>query len=102
MDLSGIETVAIFIALVASLLEMSIFVEVLASWFGNAYQKGRFRLFFEGVNAPYLGIIRRFVPGFGGIDFSPLVGILILEFGTSFLLRLMGVNYAELMSKINL
>jgi uncharacterized protein YggT (Ycf19 family) len=29
---------------------------------------------------PYLGVFRRFIPAFGGMDFSPLAAILVLQF----------------------
>ena len=29
---------------------------------------------------PYLGVFRRFIPPMGGMDFSPIVGIIVLQF----------------------
>ena len=29
---------------------------------------------------PYLGVFRRFIPPLGGMDFSPIVAILVLQF----------------------
>lgn len=37
---------------------------------------------------PYINIFRRFIPPMGGIDFSPLVAILVLGFARPFVIRL--------------
>jgi uncharacterized protein YggT (Ycf19 family) len=34
---------------------------------------------------PYLGLFRRFIPPMGGMDFSPIVAILLLQFGVRWL-----------------
>mgnify|MGYP000845725821 FL=1 len=36
---------------------------------------------------PYIGIFRRFLPPMGGIDFSPVLAIIVLEFIGRALLR---------------
>jgi YggT family protein len=41
------------------------------------YQIGRF---FEAVTEPLLGPFRRIIPNLGGIDISPIVVILLLQF----------------------
>jgi uncharacterized protein YggT (Ycf19 family) len=38
-----------------------------------------FLTFLRDVSEPYLRIFRRFIPALGGIDFSPIVGILVLQ-----------------------
>ncbi len=37
---------------------------------------------------PYLGIFRRIIPSFGGIDFSPVIAILALSFLQPLVVRL--------------
>ena len=39
---------------------------------------------------PYLGLFRRFIPPMGGMDFSPIVAILLLQFGVRWLAALLG------------
>jgi uncharacterized protein YggT (Ycf19 family) len=38
---------------------------------------------------PYLGIFRRFIPPMGGMDFSPIVAILVLQFAVRALASLL-------------
>ena len=33
----------------------------------------------DKIVSPYLGLFRRFIPPFGGIDFSPVVALLVLQ-----------------------
>ena len=35
--------------------------------------------FLRDVCNPYLRVFRRFLPSFGGLDFSPIVGIIVLQ-----------------------
>jgi YggT family protein len=35
--------------------------------------------FLRDVCEPYLRIFRRFLPSFGGVDFSPIIGIIVLQ-----------------------
>ena len=39
---------------------------------------------------PYLGVFRRFIPPMGGMDFSPIVAILVLQFLVRWLSSLLG------------
>jgi YggT family protein len=39
---------------------------------------------------PYLGLFRRFIPPLGGMDWSPIVAILVLQFGVRWLATLLG------------
>ncbi len=43
--------------------------------------------FLRDVCEPFLRIFRRFLPSFGGIDFSPLLAILTLEIVNSVIVR---------------
>jgi YggT family protein len=38
---------------------------------------------------PYLGVFRRFIPPMGGMDFSPIVAILVLQFAVRWLATLL-------------
>jgi YggT family protein len=40
---------------------------------------GRIREFLDQTVSPFLNIFRRFLPSFGGLDFSPMLGILVLS-----------------------
>lgn len=96
------EIIVIFVMFLSGFLEMTILIEVISSFFGKPWEKGKFRLFIENVNSPFLDIIRRYVPPQGGWDFSPLIAILILEIAPQLLITLLSVNYSELMNKIGI
>lgn len=60
---------------------------VLMSWLRPS---GTLREIYQGLGTicePYLGIFRRFVPIAGGMDFSPLVALIVLNFGGSLLVQ---------------
>lgn len=63
------------------LYEMLIFVWALLSWFPTDYDSpvARFREILDGLVAPYVDIFRSLIPPIGGIDFSPIVAIFVLE-----------------------
>lgn len=42
----------------------------------------RVREFLDQTVTPYLNLFRRFIPSVGMFDFSPMVGLLVLWFGT--------------------
>lgn len=100
MNLFANEIIALFVLVVAGVWELTIFIEVLASWFTNPWKKGRFRLLIEDINRPLLGSVRKMVPAFGGIDFSPLIAIFILETIPSLIIGLLGVDYSSLVDKL--
>lgn len=64
---------------VINLYSALIFIYVLMSWFpmrGTLYDAYRV---LGSVVEPYLGLFRRLLPPLGGLDFSPWVAILVLQ-----------------------
>lgn len=57
-----------------------IFVYILLSWFPASGTVWEIRRVLATVVEPYLGLFRRIVPSTGMMDFSPLVGLLVLRF----------------------
>lgn len=57
-----------------------IFVYILLSWLPASGTVWEIRRVLATVVEPYLGIFRRIVPSTGMMDFSPLVGLLVLQF----------------------
>jgi YggT family protein len=57
-----------------------IFVYILMSWVQLPYNIwiGRLRNFLNDTVAPYLRLYRRLIPPFGGLDLSPMLGIIVL------------------------
>jgi YggT family protein len=65
-----------------------IIVYTLMSWFpmrGMLYDIYRV---LASVVEPYVGVFRRFMPPLGGLDFSPFIAILVLQFVITALVRL--------------
>lgn len=46
--------------------------------------------FLDSTVEPYVGFFRRFIPPLGPVDLSPLVALLVLQFGGSLVVRLIG------------
>jgi uncharacterized protein YggT (Ycf19 family) len=57
-----------------------IFVYILLSWVQLPYNIwiGRVRNFLHDTVEPYLRLFRRLIPPFGGLDLSPMLGIIVL------------------------
>jgi YggT family protein len=66
--------VDVFIAVYA----LVVFAYVLTSWVKLPYSLHSVQRFLDDVCGPYLRIWRRFLPSFGPMDFSPMVGLLAL------------------------
>jgi YggT family protein len=67
-----------------------IIVYVLLSWFphergvmGDVYRA------FGKICEPYLGLFRKIMPPIGGIDFSPVVAVIVLEIVMQLVMRLL-------------
>lgn len=41
----------------------------------------------NNIVSPYMGLFRRFIPPIGGLDFSPVVGLLVLGVAQRFLIQ---------------
>jgi YggT family protein len=67
-----------FVDILARLLSLSILVRVLLSWL-PIDRSGRFAEIILQITEPIVGPIRRVLPTFGGLDFSPMVALLLIE-----------------------
>lgn len=56
-----------------------IFVRILLSWFPNVNWSNPFFSILSQLTDPYLNIFRSIIPPLGGIDLSPILGILLLQ-----------------------
>ena len=78
-----------FINVLGWALTLAIFVRVILSWIPNARLPFGIGEFAFAVSEPILGPIRRAMPFFGGVDFSPLVALLLIQVASSVLLRVL-------------
>jgi YggT family protein len=71
-DLFGVYTALLLIYILANLLLSFGARPPYSRWFDLVMG------FLRDVSEPYLRIFRRFMPGFGAIDLSPIVGLIVL------------------------
>ena len=57
-----------------------IFVRILLSWFQTAGWAQQAMSFLSPITDPYLNIFRSFIPPLGGLDISPILAIIVLQF----------------------
>ena len=72
---------------VAWLVTLLILADVVVSYFMNPYHP--VRSFLDRVVQPMMRPIQRILPTFGGIDFSPLVLLLLIQLVETFLINIL-------------
>jgi YggT family protein len=82
-----IDILALFISSLSRLLVLLIIVSALLSFFMDPYHP--VRRWINSVVEPMLAPIRRVVPPVGGLDFSPLVLIILIQILASLIIRLL-------------
>ena len=70
-----IEPLLIFINIYLTL----IIVRILLTWFPTINWMNQIEAFLSPITDPYLNIFRSFIPPLGGMDFSPILAILVLN-----------------------
>lgn len=90
--------IAALLNTVIQLYSFTILIYVLMSWFirsANSPVVGQIYDFLGTVCEPYIGLFRRIIPATGGVDFSPMVAILVLHYlirpGLLMLLGILGL-----------
>lgn len=82
-----IDILILFISSLARLLVLLIIVSALLSFFMDPYHP--VRRWINSVVEPMLAPIRRVVPPMGGLDFSPLVLIILIQILATIIIRLL-------------
>ncbi len=72
---------------VAWLLTVILIADVILSYFMNPYHP--VRSFLDRIVQPMLRPIQRFLPSFGGIDFSPIVLMILIQLVETFLINIL-------------
>ena len=78
-----------FINVLAGALTLAIFVRVILSWIPNARLPFGLGDFVFGVSEPILSPIRRAMPFFGGVDFSPFIALIAIQILSGLVLRVL-------------
>jgi YggT family protein len=82
-----IAILVLFINSLAQLLVLLVIIAVILSYFMDPYHPIRRSI--DGVVEPMLSPIRRVVPSLGGLDFSPLVLIILIQLLSNLLIRVL-------------
>ncbi|MFH1084602.1 MAG: YggT family protein [Chloroflexota bacterium] len=67
-----------FVRVLAQVLNLAILARVFMSWL-PVNRDSRFVAILLEITEPILGPIRRLVPGIGGLDISPMLGLLLIQ-----------------------
>jgi YggT family protein len=92
---NALQTVARLIDLVVRLYVFVLIGSVICSWV-NADPFNPIVRILRRLSDPFLNLIRRYIPPIAGLDFSPFIAILILEFGVRMFLVGSLLDYARL------
>jgi YggT family protein len=79
----AISSIQSFVSVFTGVYVLLIFAYILTSWIRLPYSPtlNRIQRFLYDVCEPYLRIFRRFLPPFGPLDLSPIVGVFTLILG---------------------
>jgi YggT family protein len=82
-----IDLVVLFINALSQLLVLLIIVSVILSYFVDPYHP--VRSWINSVVEPMLAPIRRIIPSVAGLDFSPIILIVLLQVFSNLIIRLL-------------
>jgi YggT family protein len=75
---TGVDILATFIDILAWVLVIAIIVRALMSWFAQSQGSSLGRVL-DDITEPILMPIRRMLPPVGGLDFSPILAIVLIQ-----------------------
>jgi YggT family protein len=76
-----------FVRIMAQVLNLAILARVLVSWLPISRESAFVQLLY-GITEPILGPIRRILPGMGGLDLSPMIGLILIWVAQTVLIRI--------------
>jgi len=82
----GINILIEFISILSGALTLAIFVQVILSWFMPAGGAPFMRVL-QDITEPVLAPIRRILPPIGGLDFSPILAMILIQVVSSLLIQ---------------
>ncbi len=80
--------VSSYINILATVLTLAVFIRALLSWIMPNDSSGLTRVLAE-ITDPVLGPIRRILPPVSGIDFSPIVAMIVIQVISNILINLL-------------
>ena len=87
----AVSAVQSFVNVFVGVYVLLIFVYILTSWVRLPYSLSPVQRFLYEVCEPYLRLFRRFLPPFGPLDLSPIVGVFVLIILGRVVVRLLGL-----------
>ncbi|MFP3896220.1 MAG: YggT family protein [Anaerolineales bacterium] len=82
------QVLCFFVIILARVLNIAILIRVLLSWISPGRSNQLARVIYE-ITEPILGPIRRAVPSFGGLDISPMLGLILIGIMRTVLLSIL-------------
>jgi YggT family protein len=76
-----------FIAILSQVLSFAVLAHVILSYFLDPYHPIRQAI--DRVVSPMLNPLRRIIPNVGMFDFSPMILLLIIQFGSDFIISIL-------------
>ncbi|MGI6755639.1 MAG: YggT family protein [Atopobiaceae bacterium] len=75
-------SIAYFVMRIFEFYEILVLIWCILSWLpiSNSSFLGDFAAVIDRLVRPYVGLFQRFIPPLGGIDFSPIVALVVLNF----------------------
>jgi len=67
-----------FIVFLAGALNLAIFARIIISWLPIDRDNAVVRILYE-ITEPIIGPIRRVLPAMGGLDFSPMIALILIR-----------------------
>ena len=85
------DTLIAYIGWVFNIYLLMLLIHILLSWFQLPYNPvlSRIRGFLYDACEPYLRIFRGIIPAAGGLDFSPMIAIIVLGFASRLVVNLL-------------
>jgi YggT family protein len=86
----AVSSVTTFLYVFTFVYTLAILLYILTSWLRLPYSPtlNRIQRFLYDVCEPYLRLFRRFLPSLGGLDLSPMVGVIVLWIVEQIVVRL--------------
>jgi YggT family protein len=76
-------SVSYVVSIVIQLYSFTILIYIIMSWFVRSTQSEAVIQVYEFLGTvcePFIGVFRRFIPATGGLDFSPLIALVVLNY----------------------
>jgi YggT family protein len=71
-------TISFLVTVLAQVILLAIIARAILSWFSGFRAPAPVTILLNGATDPILRPIRRRLPAFGGLDFSPLIAVLLI------------------------